>query len=52
MVARYTKLTAYIILLLAFFYFFGYDNILRYLRGGTTIVKYDETIDGIPPPGI
>ena len=52
MVARYTKLIAYIFLLLAFFYLFGYDNILRYLRGGTTVVKYDEKIDGIPPPGI
>ena len=52
MVGRYTKLIAYIILLLAFFYFFGYDNILRYLRGGTSVVKYDEKIDGIPPPGI
>ena len=49
---RYTKLIAYIFLLLAFFYLFGYDNILRYLRGGTTVVKYDEKIDAIPPPGI
>ena len=52
MLARYTKLIAYIFLLLAFFYLFGYDNILRYLRGGTTVVKYDEKIDAIPPPGI
>ena len=52
MVARYAKLTAYIILLIAFFYFFGYDNILRYLRGGITVVKYDKKTDGIPPPGI
>ncbi len=52
MVARYTKLLAYIILLLAFFYFFGYNNILRYLRGGITVVKHDEKTDGIPPPVI
>ena len=52
MVARYAKLLAYIILLIAFFYFFGYDNILRYLRGGITVVKYDEKIEGIPPPVI
>ena len=52
MLARYMKLAAYIILILAFFYLFGYDNILRYLRGGVTVVKYDETVEGMPPPGI
>ena len=52
MMSKYSNLIAYIVLLFAFFYHFGYDNILRYLRGGTTVVKYEEKIDGIPPPGI
>ena len=32
---------------------FGYENILRYLRGGVTVLKYDEIVeDGVPSPGI
>ena len=52
MLANFSKPAACIILLLAFFYLFGYDNILRFLRGGVTVVKYDKKVEGMPPPGI
>ena len=39
MLKEFSKPAACIILLLAFFYLFGYGNILRFLRGGVTVVK-------------
>ena len=50
---KYSTLIAHIILSITFFCMFGYENILRYLRGGVTVLKYDEIVeDGIPSPGI
>ena len=50
---KYSTLIAYIILSITFFCMFGYENILRYLRGGVSVIKYDEKVEGgIPQPGI
>ena len=47
----YIRLLINIVLSGLFYYFFGQVNIERFSNAGVSVIKYDEILSEVPPPG-